>query len=102
MPRRLLLFAAALALPACGGTTEPAPTPVATAAPATPAPESANAEANTLFMDARTKGLDRSRQSITGAMALLERAVRLDPTFTRAYAELALACGTIDLVGGGE
>jgi Tfp pilus assembly protein PilF len=91
-----MLFAAALALTACGGTIEPAPTPVATTAPATPVPESANAEANTLFMEARAKGLDRSREGITGAIALLEKAVRLDGTFARAYAELALALGTLD------
>src|SRR5688572_10866703 len=100
MPRRLVLLAAALVLTACGGTSEPAPAPASSAEPAvTPAaaaPQSSNAEANRLFLDARAKSLDRSRQGLTGAIALLEKAVRLDRTFARAYAELALAHGTLD------
>lgn len=95
-----MLLAAALVLPVCGCTSEKAPVPAATAVPsptpAAAAPESSNTEANKLFMDARAKGLDRSRQGIAGAITLLEKAVRLDRTFARAHAELALAHGTMD------
>ena len=104
MARRLILLAAALVLPGCGGASEPPPAPAPAPAPAaapsvTPAaaiPESSNAEASKLLLDARAKSLDRSRQSIAGAIALLEKAVRLDPTVARANAELALAYGTLD------
>jgi tetratricopeptide (TPR) repeat protein len=98
MLRRFLQLAAVLALTACGNNREPAPPPVATTTPtpATPAPESANPEANKLFMEARAKGLDRSRQGISAAIALLEKAVRLDRSFVRGHAELALAWGTLD------
>jgi tetratricopeptide (TPR) repeat protein len=62
----------------------------------TPTPESLNAEAIALVAEARAKGLARSRQATTAAIALLEKAVRLDPAFTRAHAELAVAYGTLD------
>ena len=100
MPLRLMLVGAAVLLTACGGRSEPAPAPATTAVPApTPvaaAPESSNAEAHKLFIDARVKAFDRSRQSINAAIVLLEKAIRLDRTFARAHAELALAHGTID------
>ena len=97
MTRRVLLFVFALATSACTNPEPPIP-PAATATPlVTPAAEaSANAEANALFTEARAKGLDRSRQGISAAISLFEKAVRRDRKFARAYAELALAYGTLD------
>ena len=104
MPRRFVLTAAALFAVACGDPSPPTPTPAPIPSPsptATPLwhdriTESTNLEANGLFKDARAKSLDRSRQGTAAAIALLEKAVRLDRRFVRAHAELAIAYGTID------
>jgi len=97
MTRRLLLFVSALALPACNNP-EPVVAPVATATPSVTPSAAAplNAEAGAPFAEARAKSLDRSRQGVAAAIALLEKAVKRDRTSTRAYAELALAYGTLD------
>lgn len=89
-------------LSTCGGAPQ-SHAPVDAGAPPPPspivraeAPESTNAEAAALFTEARERARDRSRAGITAAIDLLQKAVRRDPSFTRAWAELAVAYGTID------
>ena len=75
---------------------EPSVAPAASpSAPAASRTESPNAKANALFIEAREKGRDRSRQGTAASIDLLRKAVRLDPKFTRAYAELAVAYGAV-------
>lgn len=59
-------------------------------------PDSANAEANTLFIQAEGQWRRRSRESVAAAIDGYAAAVRLDPGFVRAHAGLAAAYAALD------
>ncbi|MEX2663353.1 MAG: tetratricopeptide repeat protein, partial [Vicinamibacterales bacterium] len=54
-----------------------------------PVPDTVNAEAFDLFLQAREHWRIRTPHSVQQAIALYQRAIALDPTFARAYAGLA-------------
>ena len=59
-------------------------------------PDSANAEANTLFIQAQEQWRRRSRESVAAAIDGYSAAIRLDPEFARAHAGLATAYAALD------